>query len=234
MRVALIVMAVLGFFSLCTVGGCLMLGVAAMDETSPTPGSPPAQDPGAARSGNGTVTLKGRCAIAWARTTAWISRAPATAWATPGPRQLRWRSRPAGGRRAVGPASSSASSGESDQREERPSPAAAASGGRVPGGSRSRRRGAAAQHVRGRRQARRATRARVRRGRHHDVPGAAPVRRLALALAAPAHRGFDALVTKAAASRGGRVIALEELTFDSPTLYRAGELEIRASQPLLS
>ena len=45
---------------------------------------------------------------------------------------------------------------------------------------------------------------------------------------------FEALLGKTAALRGGRVIALSELTFDSATLYSAGALKIRASQPLLS
>ena len=45
---------------------------------------------------------------------------------------------------------------------------------------------------------------------------------------------FDALLTKTAQARGGRVVSLSDLTHESPTQYRAGELQFRASQPLLA
>ncbi|MFT3711943.1 MAG: hypothetical protein QM817_30245 [Archangium sp.] len=45
---------------------------------------------------------------------------------------------------------------------------------------------------------------------------------------------FDALLSKTAALRGGRVLPLENLEHESPTLYRAGELKLRAATPLFS
>jgi hypothetical protein len=45
---------------------------------------------------------------------------------------------------------------------------------------------------------------------------------------------FDALLSKAAQARGGRVLPLEQLEHETPTLYRMGELKVRASQPLFS
>lgn len=44
---------------------------------------------------------------------------------------------------------------------------------------------------------------------------------------------FDALLMKTARVRGGRVLSINDLTHDSPTLYRAGEIKVRTSQPLL-
>ena len=45
---------------------------------------------------------------------------------------------------------------------------------------------------------------------------------------------FETLLGTTATNRGGKVISINDLTFESPTIYRAGELKIRTAQPLLS
>jgi len=45
---------------------------------------------------------------------------------------------------------------------------------------------------------------------------------------------FEALLHKAAEVRGGRVMPVNDLVHESPTTYRAGEVQVRASQPLLA